>query len=109
MVRWTATLLALVGLVDAQGGQTMLRFACSNIVVDRLDPLVNPGQIPATHMHQIVGGNSFNATMTTDDVSKAATCTSCIPSEDFSNYWTANLYFRAQNGTFKRIQQRGHA
>jgi hypothetical protein len=22
-----------------------------------------------------------------------------------SNYWTAALYFRAQNGTFKRVQQ----
>jgi hypothetical protein len=23
--------------------------------------------------------------------------------EDFSNYWTAVLYFRARNGTFKRV------
>jgi hypothetical protein len=27
-------------------------------------------------------------------------------SEDFSNYWTAVLYFRAQNGTFKRVPQK---
>jgi hypothetical protein len=108
-MRWAFFLAAVAGLADAQQGQTMLRFGCSNIVVDRLDPLVNPGQIPSTHMHQIVGGNHFNATMTTEDVSKRATCTSCIFSDDFSNYWTANLYFRAPNGTFKRVKQLGHA
>jgi hypothetical protein len=27
-------------------------------------------------------------------------------SEDFSNYWTAILYFRARNGTFKRVPQK---
>jgi hypothetical protein len=25
--------------------------------------------------------------------------------KDFSNYWTAALYYRARNGTFKRVQQ----
>jgi hypothetical protein len=32
-----------------------------------------------------------------------ATCTTCTFTEDFSNYWTAVLYFRARNGTFKRV------
>jgi hypothetical protein len=39
------------------------------------------------------------------DVSTLADCTSCSFSEDLSNYWTANLYFRARNGTFKRVPQ----
>jgi hypothetical protein len=88
-----------------QGGVTMLRFGCTQVVIDRLDPLVNPGQVPSTHVHQIVGGNAFNASMTTGDVSNAATCTTCEFSEDFSNYWTANLYFKARNGTYKRVTQ----
>jgi len=85
----------------------MLRFACSQLVVERLDPLVNPGVIGTPHTHQIVGGNSFNATMTpiSYDLPTESTCTSCTFSEDFSNYWTAALYFRARNGTFKRVQQ----
>lgn len=90
-------------------GLTMLRFGCPNVVIDRLDPLVNPGSIPSPHVHQIVGGNSFNATMTTGDVSEAASCTTCQFSQDFSNYWTANLYFKAKNGTYKRVPQGGHA
>ena len=34
----------------------VLRFSCLQLVVDRLDPLVNPGQLPSPHLHQIVGG-----------------------------------------------------
>lgn len=39
------------------------------------------------------------------DISTASTCTTCTFSEDFSNYWTAVLYFRARNGTYKRVPQ----
>ena len=45
--------------------------------------------------------------MTTGDVSTAAGCTSCAFSEDFSNYWTANMYFKAKNGSYKRVPQFG--
>lgn len=85
----------------------MLRFSCSQLVVDCLDPLVNPGVVPSPHIHQIVGGDSFKPTMEreTHDLVTASTCTSCTFSEDFSNYWTAVLYFRARNGTFKRVPQ----
>lgn len=31
------------------------------------------------------------------DIGNTATCTTCTFSEDFSNYWTAVLYFKAQN------------
>ena len=46
--------------------------------------------------------------MTTEDVSAMADCTTCAFSEDFSNYWTANLYFKARNGTYKRVPQKGN-
>lgn len=39
------------------------------------------------------------------DLPGESTCTTCSFSEDFSNYWTAVLYFRARNGTFKRVPQ----
>ncbi|PMD35048.1 hypothetical protein L207DRAFT_436613 [Hyaloscypha variabilis F] len=59
-------------------------------------------------MHQIVGGSSFNATMdpATLDPPTVSKCTSCKLSEDFSNYWTASIYFQSpENGTFKRVPQ----
>ena len=40
------------------------------------------------------------------DPSAASKCTSCKMIEDFSNYWTASIYFRSpENGTFKRVPQ----
>ena len=39
------------------------------------------------------------------DIPTTATCTTCTFADDFSNYWTAVLYFKARNGTFKRVQQ----
>lgn len=98
-----------VALSLAQFGlaQNMMRFSCSQLVFESLDPLVQPGFLRSAHMHQIVGGNSFNATMTPVeyDPSAKSSCTSCTFAEDFSNYWTASLFFRARNGTFKRVPQ----
>jgi hypothetical protein len=83
----------------------LLRFSCSQLVTERFDPLVTPGQV-APHLHQIVGGNAFNITMDpNNDLPKLSTCTTCTFSEDFSNYWTAVLFYKAPNGTYKRVGQ----
>ncbi|KAK3380592.1 hypothetical protein B0T24DRAFT_615791 [Lasiosphaeria ovina] len=106
-MQWKA--LAAVALLAGHGRAQyeMMRFSCSQLVLDRVDPLVNPGLVPSPHLHQIVGGNSFNASMdpATHDLAAASSCTSCTFAEDFSNYWTAVLYFRARNGTFRRVPQ----
>lgn len=93
-----STALTLVGSVQAG-----LRFPCSTLTVQRLDPVVEPGNAPSAHVHHIVGGNAFNASMS-GDVGERATCTTCQMSEDFSNYWTAQLYFKhPTNGSYKRV------
>jgi hypothetical protein len=103
------TLIAtgLLALANEAAAQAMMRFQCSQLVFERMDPLVEPGHQQSIHLHQIVGGNSFNATMTPVeyDPAKKSTCTTCSFSEDFSNYWTANLFFKARNGTLKRVKQ----
>lgn len=40
----------------AAPAHALLRFYCSQLVVERLDPLVNPGQVGTPHVHQIIGG-----------------------------------------------------
>ncbi|KAK0625467.1 hypothetical protein B0T17DRAFT_617556 [Bombardia bombarda] len=98
-----ATALAL----SASGADALLRFSCSQLVVERLDPLVNPGMAPSPHLHQIVGGNAFNISMDpTTPPPSLATCTTCTFAEDFSNYWTAVLFFRAKNGSYHRVPQK---
>ncbi|KAK4126463.1 hypothetical protein N657DRAFT_679385 [Parathielavia appendiculata] len=82
--------------------------SCSQLVVDRIDPLVNPGVSGSPHLHQLVGGDSLSATMDPgDDRAELSTCTTCTLVDDFSNYWTAVMYFRAGNGTYKRVKQVG--
>jgi len=110
-MKLTSTTVALGLLAQQAFSQqhvaSLIRFACSQLVFERLDPLVNPGAAPSPHLHQIVGGNSFNTSMAPvsyDPVTESS-CTSCTFSEDFSNYWTANIYFQARNGTFKRVPQ----
>lgn len=93
-----ALALALAGTTHAG-----LRFGCSSLTIQRLDPVVEPGNIPSSHLHHIAGGNAFNATMT-GDVGARGTCTTCQMSQDFSNYWTAVMYFKhPTNGSYHRI------
>lgn len=102
--------IAACALLTPSNVLALLRFPCAQLVIDRLDPLVNPGQAPSPHLHQILGGNSFNITMDPKkDMAAESTCTSCQFSEDLSNYWTAVLYFRAKNGTYKRVPQAPNA
>lgn len=105
MRSWTPIFLAAGVSAQFLRGLNHLRFGCSQITIERLDPLVNPGMVGTPHMHQVVGGNAFNATMPAADIAQLATCTTCGPADDFSNYWTANLYFRARNGSYKRVKQ----
>ena len=91
----TAALVATV--------QAGLRFGCSSLTIQRLDPVVQPGASPSSHLHHIVGGNQFNATMT-GDVGARGSCTTCQMAEDFSNYWTAVMYFKhPTNGSYHRV------
>ncbi|PSN74265.1 hypothetical protein BS50DRAFT_12083 [Corynespora cassiicola Philippines] len=87
--------------------EKMLRFSCSGLVTQRLDPIVQAGKSPSQHVHQIVGGDAFNMSMdpASFDVPGESSCTTCTFTEDKSNYWTPNMYFRARNGTFKRVPQ----
>ncbi|KAI0432297.1 hypothetical protein F5Y09DRAFT_329747 [Xylaria sp. FL1042] len=103
---FAATIVLFAQHASAQG--RLLRFVCSQLVIERIDPLVSPGMVPSPHTHQVVGGNSFNATMDPArlDPATTSTCTTCSYAEDFSNYWTANLYFKSpENGTLKRVPQ----
>lgn len=49
-------LASLIALAFAAPSQALIRFSCSQLVIDRIDPLVNPGMAPSPHLHQIIGG-----------------------------------------------------
>jgi hypothetical protein len=51
MLPKTIVIFGFITLTNA-----LIRFPCSQLVVERLDPLVEPGVKPGAHLHQIVGG-----------------------------------------------------
>lgn len=105
---WKTLTAVAALLVQQAAAQNTLRMGCSQLVIERIDPIVQPDVIPSSHTHQIVGGNGFNATMAPGEYDPAAhsTCTTCTYSEDFSNYWTASMYFKSpENGSYKLVPQ----
>lgn len=63
----------VTALVLFAPASALLRFPCAQLVIDRLDPLVTPGQAPSPHLHQILGGvgrvHSSESRMLTADTS----------------------------------------
>lgn len=76
----------------------MFRFDCwNNLVVDRVDPIVNPGTA-SKHLHAVSGGNGFSKDADGADM-RASTCTSCPIGADLSAYWVPQLYVKYKNGS----------
>ncbi|PMD53694.1 uncharacterized protein K444DRAFT_646623 [Hyaloscypha bicolor E] len=71
-------------VLDAPSGNATMLLSCSQLVTERLDPYAIPPPHHSTSLHHV----HFI--------------------EDISNYWTAVLYFKARNGTFKRVPQKGN-
>lgn len=71
------------------------------LTYDRLDPIVNPGEI-STHVHSVIGGNAFKQTMDYA-TTQTSDCSTAPVQADKSSYWSPTLYHRSQNGTFSAI------
>ncbi|KAG3121159.1 hypothetical protein PI124_g664 [Phytophthora idaei] len=93
----TSAFLSILAAV-VPTAQSMFRFDCfNNLVIDRVDPIVNPGKASG-HLHAISGGNGFS--MSADGAAmKASTCTSCPIGADLSAYWVPQFYVKFKNGT----------
>jgi len=57
-MKWN-TAVATFGLVAQSSA--LLRFGCSQLTVQRLDPLVNSGSNPSPHLHQYVTSSALCA------------------------------------------------
>ncbi|KAF8467322.1 hypothetical protein BDZ91DRAFT_771969 [Kalaharituber pfeilii] len=104
----SAASAALAVVLFSSMTNAFFRLPCSRpVVVDRLDPIVNPGKVSG-HLHTIMGGNGFAPTM---DYAQArnSTCSTCSVKQDLSNYWTPTLYIQNQNGSFHPVKQVGGA
>jgi hypothetical protein len=77
----------VIGLLAiASPAAAFFRLPCAApIVIQRADPVVNPGQI-SSHVHTVMGGDGFGFEMNYAAIQKS-TCSSCTVIEDNSNYW----------------------
>lgn len=98
----------IAALALASSAKAFWILNCGNpVVVDRVDPLATPGQIPGRHVHTVMGGNAFSANLTTYEQTQKSTCTSCSVTKDLSNYWFPQLFFRFDNGSFAAVKNSG--
>ncbi|CAG8979221.1 hypothetical protein HYALB_00011278 [Hymenoscyphus albidus] len=102
---------ALGLLVTTSQAWAFFRLPCAApIVIQRADPIVNPGQLivfkVSGHVHTIVGGNGFGFQMDFA-ATQRSTCSSCLVKEDLSNYWVPILYFKGPDGKFTEVTQTG--
>ncbi|KAL8841489.1 MAG: hypothetical protein Q9170_000872 [Blastenia crenularia] len=72
------------------------------LVLESLDPLLNPGGQSA-HVHSVVGGSAFGPTMDFA-LTQTSSCTTFGVIPDKSNYWMPAVYFH-KNGKFTLVPE----
>ncbi|EPS43814.1 hypothetical protein H072_2178 [Dactylellina haptotyla CBS 200.50] len=97
--------IAALALLNS-GVDAFWRMQCgSPLLTDMVDPLVQPGVVPARHVHNIMGGSAFDKTTSWEDLQKS-TCTSCEVKGDKSAYWVPTLYFKKSDGELVQVGQK---
>ncbi|EAU85261.1 WSC domain-containing protein [Coprinopsis cinerea okayama7 len=99
MVGAARALAAALSLATAANGYWLM--GADFITTERIDPIVNPGQVSG-HVHSVVGGSNFGFEASTELLTQSQ-CTSVPIKEDKSNYWFPHLYFQWANGSFSSV------
>ncbi|KAF3915880.1 hypothetical protein AA313_de0202652 [Arthrobotrys entomopaga] len=99
---WSLAAFALL----SSGVDAFWRMQCgSPLLTDMVDPLVQPGTVPAKHIHNIMGGSAFDSTISFAKL-QSSSCTSCEVKGDKSSYWVPTLYFKKSNGEIVQVPQK---
>lgn len=73
-----------------------------SLTQDRLDPIVEAGRV-SSHVHNIVGGSAFAATLDASTMARS-NCTTSPVQADRSNYWVPQLYHRDATNGVSRVE-----
>lgn len=105
-----ASVLALIASFAAAqnsqfAGLYFIQDTGAPLVVERLDPVLFPGAV-GSHVHSIVGANTFGPTVSFASLQEAS-CSTVYIKADKSVYWFPELYFKSpQNGSFIQVPER---
>jgi hypothetical protein len=83
------------------------RMTCGLVQTGRVDPIVFPGVV-SPHVHRIMGANTLSASSNFSSLQRSR-CTSCEVQKDRSAYWTPQLYYQYDNGSFVEVPGGGIA
>lgn len=90
--------------IDYHGHYFRQEWVEQPVVVERLDPILQPGVI-GTHVHSFIGANAVSAT-TDFAAARDASCTQVYIQDDKSVYWFPSLYFQdPKNQSFTRVPE----
>ncbi|EXJ64159.1 hypothetical protein A1O7_00495 [Cladophialophora yegresii CBS 114405] len=81
------------------------RQACSVSQTARIDLILNPGNVSG-HVHKFAGGSNVNENSDFNSL-QSSNCSSCEVQADKSAYWTPQLYYAHDNGTFEEVPNYG--
>ena len=117
-------LMLITILVLLNPSYAFFRHLChGQLAVGRIDPLMAPGRA-SQHVHNIQGAQSkfchnliheltqlttcadFGLDFDIDHL-VASNCTSCSVRQDKSAYWSPQMYFQHENGTFELVPTSG--
>ncbi|KAG9084865.1 hypothetical protein FS749_004892 [Ceratobasidium sp. UAMH 11750] len=83
-----------VALFASGSANAWFRVACTEpLVQERVDPMTSPTITPSQYVNTVHGASNFRGN-STYDVLRASSCTSCLVTQDLSDYWFPKLYFR---------------
>ncbi|EJD55235.1 hypothetical protein AURDEDRAFT_78216 [Auricularia subglabra TFB-10046 SS5] len=101
-----AALLCLVVLCP-HSAEAFFRMTCARpVTVMRADPLVD-FRPPSFFTDSSSAGSStraFDFSQTYESL-RVSSCSTCAARQDLSVYWTPNLYYHAENGSFHPVKQ----
>lgn len=105
----TTALIAAATLLQAAYAQDVFdtfTVNCQPLTVQRRDPLVQPGADLSDHVHSVIGGTAFSASL---DPTKALAsgATTCDKELDHSVYWTPQLYHITADGKYEIVKFTG--
>lgn len=104
--RLAAQLALLLVLLCGQAAAFWRMNCPGNIMFERADPLVFPGEV-SPHMHVFAGSSNADYNVTRESL-LASDCTSCVVTQDHSLYWVPTLYFHdTSNDSFTAVDQTG--
>ena len=97
-------LAALAVPIVAQESSYFVMYSAPPLVVERVDPVISPGQV-SNHVHTVIGANGFAPSMDFAQTQKAD-CSTIPVKADKSNYWMPSLYYQSpHNGSFTRAPE----